>query len=484
MQDFTDQTQRMLDYYGLYQDPFGELVDASVFSGAGERLELAEHIRHLLSFSPQDCLLMAPTGGGKRAISHQVIRLLDDDWRIAWIDGSEIDRLDSASRELIGQLGLGLKTDGDTASLYRNMADAIAQRTEDGENFLLIVQQADLLPADVQTWLQSMRTLAPRTESRLRQLWLASSATAIAQSDNDDHWYRLVLEPLNGADAEVYLNDRFAASGQPNGIPIDANDVARLNDLAGGLPGELNQVVRDYLIAGTFKTTERKQGFPLTHVLAGAGVVTLIVLTVLYSNRGDSPEEADNTVELAETESLVQDADEPLESEVQQRLADAVARVEARRQEAEAAEAAAQAEADAAANESPQPPAPQPEPAPASTPQATPEPQVESQPEPAPDAETAPAASPSSLAGAADNEYTLQLVGVRNRASVEAILAELDNPERYDIITSSYQDRPWYVLIHGRYTGPSAARADIANLPARFRDQEPWARTFGSLRNN
>lgn len=477
MQDFTDQTQRMLDYYGLYQDPFGELVDASVFSGAGERLELAEHIRHLLSFSPQDCLLMAPTGGGKRAISHQVIRLLDDDWRIAWLDGGEIDRLDGASRELIGQLGLGLKTDGDTASLYRNMADAIAQRTDDGENFLLIVQQADLLPADVQTWLQSMRTLAPRTESRLRQLWLASSATAIAQSDNDDHWYRLVLEPLSGADAVVYLNDRFAASGQPNGTPIGDNDIARLNDLAGGLPGELNQVVRDYLVAGTFKTTERKQGFPLTHVLAGAGVVTLIVLTVLYSNQGGSPEEADDAVELAEIEPLTSAAEEPLESEVQQRLADAVARVEARRQEAEAAEAAAQAEAEGTL----EPAAPEP---------STPAPQPAAEPEPAP--VTAPVASPAPapqpaqglLANAADNEYTLQLVGVRNRASVEAILSELDNPERYDIVTSSYQGRPWYVLIHGRYSGPSAARADIANLPARFRDQEPWARTFSSLRNN
>lgn len=482
MQDFTDQTQRMLDYYGLYQDPFGELVDASVFSGAGDRLERVEQVRHLLSFSAQDCLLMAPTGGGKRAICHQVIRLLDDDWRIAWIDGSEIGRLDAASRELIGQLGLGLKSDGDTASLYRNMADAIAQRTDDGENFLLIVQQADLLPMDVQTWLQSMRTLAPRAESRLRQVWLAGSATAIAQSDNDDHWYRLVLEPFSGADAVVYLNDRFAASGQPNGIPIGDNDVARLNDLANGLPAELNQVARDYLIAGTFKTTERKQGFPLTHVLAGAGVVTLIGLTVLYSNQDGSDEVVEPVVEPVTT------AEEPpLESEVQQRLADAVARVEARRQEAEAAQAAAES----AANSS----------APAQTPDPEPAAPQPAEPEPAPTAATSPATAPATspattpapastavesglLASAADNEYTLQLLGVRNRSSVETILAGLDNQEQYDIVTSSYQNRPWYVLIHGRYRGPAAARADIANLPARFRDQEPWVRSFASLRNN
>ncbi|WP_108126376.1 SPOR domain-containing protein [Saccharospirillum mangrovi] len=483
MQDFTDQTQRMLDYYGLFQDPFGDQADATVFSGAGERLEVAEHLRHLLSFSPQDCLLMAPTGGGKQAIAHQVIRLLDDEWRVAWIDGGDIDRLDSASRELIGQLGLGLKTDGDTASLYRNMADATAQRSNDGENFLLVVQNADLLSPDVQTWLQSMRTLAPRTDIRLRQLWLASSATAIAQSDNDDHWYSLVLEPFTAAEAAAYLNDRFAGSGQANGVPIKDSDIARLNDMAGGMPGELNQVVRDYLIAGTFKTTERKQGFPLTHVLAGAGVVTLIVLTVLYSNQGGEPDVEEPVAELALPEPTDSQA---IESEVQQRLAEAVARVEARREEAAAAEAEAADQAEtAAATTQPSQPAPSPQPAAqastqTATPATTPTP---SAPAPQP-ATAAPSQGSGLMANAADNEYTLQLVGVRNRASVESILAELPNQERYDIVTSSYQGRPWYVLIHGRYSGPSAARADIANLPARFRDQEPWARTFASLRNN
>lgn len=475
MPDFTDQTQRMLDYYGLFQDPFGEQADASVFSGAGERSELAEHLRHLLSFSAQDSLLMGPTGAGKRIMAHHVIKMLDDDWRVAWIDGSEVDRLDSASREMIGQLGLGLKADGDTASLYRNMADAIAQRTDDGENFLLVVQHADLLPPDVQTWLQSMRTLAPRVESRLRQLWLASSATAIAQSGNDDHWYKLVLEPLSGHDAVLYLRDRFTASGLPDGLPVDPNDINRLNDLAGGLPGELNQVVRDYLIAGTFKTTERKQGFPLTHVLAGAGVVSLIVLTVLYSNQGSEPVEESVVLDLVEPE--VEEA--PLESEVQQRLADAVARVEARRLEAEAA--AAEAASEPEPESEPEPPAAPSTPAQTASPAQTATPAPAATPQPAAPAQ--PAAS-GLFAAAANSEYTLQLVGVRNRAAVESILAELPNPERYDIVTSSYQGQPWYVLIHGRYAGPSAARADIINLPARFREQEPWARTFGSLRNN
>lgn len=474
MQDFPDQTQRMLEYYGLAQDPFGEQVDATVFSSAGERSEVAEHLRHLLSFSAQDVLLMAPSGGGKRTLAHQVIKLLDDEWRVAWIDGSEVDRLDGASRELIGQLGLGLKADGDTASLYRNMADAISQRTQDGENFLLVVHQADQLPADVQTWLQSLRTLAPQTDSRLRQLWLAGSATAIQQADNDDHWYSLVLEPLSGPEAVTYLRDRFAGAGQLNGIPIEAKDVTRLNDLAGGLPGELNQVVRDYLIAGTFKTTERKQGFPLTHVLAGAGVVTLIVLTVLYSNQAGSPDEVEpQQPNVAEAEP---DAATAAESEVQQRLAEAVARVEARREEAAAAEAEGEetqqpAETDRQATAQPEPAETQPA-EPASEPEPA-EPEAEPEPEPR-----------GLFARAGDDEYTLQLVGVRNRSSVEAILSGLDNPQNYDIVESTYQGRPWFVLIHGRYAGPSAARADIANLPADFREQEPWARTFASLRNN
>lgn len=488
MQDTPDQLQRMLDYYGLAQDPFGEQVNATVFSNAGDRTELAEQFKHLLTFSPQDCLLMAPAGGGKATLAHQVLKRLDEEWRVAWINALEAHQLDVLVRELIGQLGLGLKADGDIASAFRNIADVIRQRTEDGEYFLLIVQHADQLATDVQQWLLSLRSLSPRPDCRLRQLWLASSATAIEQADSDEYWYALVLEPFSAADALTYLKDRFAGAGQLEGVPIEARDVSRLNELAGGLPGELNQVVRDYLVAGTFKSTERRQGFPLTHVLAGAAVVTVVVLTVLYSQQASQ----DSPAPSASSE-VVEEVGQP--SEVQQRLAEAAARIEARRQESQTSETELESpsEPSGSASNAELEFTDDPEILAGSDAQvatnAASSPEIESPPPQSSgevqDSDSEPSDQAEALSlmeQASDKEYTLQLLGVRDRQAVERVLSGLDDANGYEIIDSTYQGEPWYVLIHGQYEDAAAARADISNLPPDFASQSPWPRTFASLR--
>lgn len=480
MQDMPDQTQRMLDYYGLARDPFGEDVDDAVFSGVAERSDTVEQLKHLLTFSPQDCLLMAPAEGGKRHLAREVLRRFDDEWLVAWLDAGSASQLDIICRELIGQLGLGLRVDSDTASLFRNIADAIAQRTSDGENFLLIVEHADRWSEEVQSWVQSLHTLATQTDLRMRQLWLAESATAIEQASNDELWFVLVLEPFTETDAAGYLRDRFAAAGHLDTVPIDSRDIARLNDLAHGLPGHLNQVVSDYLIAGTFKTTERRQGFPLTHVIAGSAVVTLLVLVFLYSRGGDEPVPE---IAVSDTETDVASAN----SEVQQRLAEAVARVETRQQEGAGVD-----NADTVPAAKPEiPPAPATEP-PAAAESEEPTVVQATEPEPSntesapssPSPGTAGSSLPGWLAEASDSQYSLQLLGVRDRAAIVRLVEDQTNPEQFGILTTQLDSRPWHVLVYGLYPDSAAARADIPNLPDDFSDQSPWARTVADLKSS
>lgn len=481
MQDMPDQTQRMLDYYGLSRDPFGEQVDDAVFSSVAERSDTVEQLKHLLTFSPQDCLLMAPAEGGKRHVSREVLRRFDDEWRVAWLDADSAGQLDIICRELIGQLGLGLRVDSDTASLFRNMADAIAQRTADGENFLMVVEHADRWGGEVQSWVQSLHTLAAQPDLRMRQLWLTESATAIEQAGNDELWFVRVLEPFTEADAAGYLRDRFAAAGHLDSVPIAARDIARLNDLAHGLPGHLNQVVSDYLIAGTFKTTERRQGFPLTHVIAGSAVVTLLVLVFLYSRGGEAPTQQAITADDAASDNRIAAAD----SEVQQRLAEAVARVEARQQDNdEAAPVTAPEPPPEPAVEPPAADEPETAPAPAE-PETAPEPdpvEPAPAPEPAPANPPVEASLPDWLAEAGDTQYSLQLLGVRDRAAIERLRAAQPDPDRYGIVTTRLDDRPWHVLVYGLYPDSATARADIPNLPEAFSSQSPWARNVADLK--
>lgn len=77
--------------------------------------------------------------------------------------------------------------------------------------------------------------------------------------------------------------------------------------------------------------------------------------------------------------------------------------------------------------------------------------------------------------------YTLQVVGVRDRGSLEALVAELDNPERYEIVSTTFEGQPWYVLTHGRYETAETARSDIGQLPQDLRRYEPWPRPWSEL---
>ena len=76
--------------------------------------------------------------------------------------------------------------------------------------------------------------------------------------------------------------------------------------------------------------------------------------------------------------------------------------------------------------------------------------------------------------------YTLQLLGAWSRSNVEALVARYSNSELYWYETNM-QNRPWYVLIHGSYPTPSAARAAVAGLPAALRDQQPWVRNMDDV---
>ncbi|MDX1268199.1 MAG: hypothetical protein R3311_12630, partial [Oceanisphaera sp.] len=110
-------------------------------------------------------------------------------------------------------------------------------------------------------------------------------------------------------------------------------------------------------------------------------------------------------------------------------------------------------------------------------------------PEPAPEP-TAPEPTPAAAAGALPNwlaaasgtQYSLQLLGVRDRAAIVRLIEDQADPDQFGIVTTQLDGRPWHVLVYGLYPDSATARADIPNLPADFSDQSPWARNVADLK--
>jgi DamX protein len=471
--DLSEQSERMQSFYGLKYDPFGALVDAMVFSGAGGRYEIAETIRHLLTYSPQDGLVIGPIGSGKRMLTQHVLKMLEDHWRIAWLDGSEVETTDELLKEIVGQLGLGLKVEPDADSMVAQINQVIAERAESGEAFLLVIQYADQLVEPLLALAARFRTPS-QLETRLRQLWLVESDESISGLHEDD-WFSYPLNALSDDDAALYLKDRLVAAGNVGDLPFTPKDIIRLNQMSKGSLLALNELARDYLIGTTFRTAEKTKGFPITHMIAGIAALTIVSIALLYNL--NEKKGAVTQVELTPTT-------EPLSS-VQQKLADAAAKIEAKTQQvtetpelvseqgvapnpvanSQAIEVVEPSEVGAGAT--------------GTAKDETVPVKVESA-----NAALAPKseAATNLLARAKDAQFTMQLIGVHDRNKLNVVVQEFSEPNLVDIVETTYEGKPWYVLIYGQFDSKIEAQNAVGSLPKSFEKQTPWIRTFSAIR--
>jgi len=77
--------------------------------------------------------------------------------------------------------------------------------------------------------------------------------------------------------------------------------------------------------------------------------------------------------------------------------------------------------------------------------------------------------------------YTLQLVGSRNRASVEKFVRDHKIAQPYAIFERKLDGRPWYSLVAGDYPDRDSAAAARERLPESLARSGVWPRTFESI---
>ncbi len=85
------------------------------------------------------------------------------------------------------------------------------------------------------------------------------------------------------------------------------------------------------------------------------------------------------------------------------------------------------------------------------------------------------------LASRVPHRYTLQLVGGRERRSLEQFILRNRIAPPYAIFERRLDGRPWYSLVAGDYDDRDAAVAARARLPRQLRDAGVWPRTFESI---
>ncbi|RDE19105.1 NACHT domain-containing protein [Motiliproteus coralliicola] len=80
--------------------------------------------------------------------------------------------------------------------------------------------------------------------------------------------------------------------------------------------------------------------------------------------------------------------------------------------------------------------------------------------------------------------YTLQMLGARQEKSVGRFVASMPEQEKLKRFYTFYKQKPWYVVVYGRYSSRSAAMAAIGDLPPALRARRPWARSIAGVQDD
>jgi len=74
------------------------------------------------------------------------------------------------------------------------------------------------------------------------------------------------------------------------------------------------------------------------------------------------------------------------------------------------------------------------------------------------------------------DHYSLQILGARLEATLEAFIAEKSIVQPHYAIQLIRGGQPWYMLLVGDYASASEAMNAVSSLPVALQNQQPWPR--------
>ena len=80
--------------------------------------------------------------------------------------------------------------------------------------------------------------------------------------------------------------------------------------------------------------------------------------------------------------------------------------------------------------------------------------------------------------------YTLQLLGAREKESIERFLQAYSQLEGLRSFATMFKGKPWYVVVYGSFSDRKQAIAAVKTLPARLKKQRPWARSMKGIHSD
>src|SRR5215472_2044575 len=238
---------KLLDFFGLTQQPFGVTPDPSFLYLSRTHREALASLIYGIENGLGFLALIARPGMGKTTLLFHLLAKFQSSARSAFLFQTQC-----TSREFLQFLlsDLGLETDGshDLVRMHEQLNHHLLREARAGKRFIVLVDEAQNLEPSV---LETVRLLSNFETpcAKLLQIVLSGQpelGNKLARHDMVQLQQRVSslnrLEPLSGVETQQYIEHRLRLSGYKGGSLLSPEAMALVTEFSKGIPRNINNL--------------------------------------------------------------------------------------------------------------------------------------------------------------------------------------------------------------------------------------------------
>ena len=445
----------------------------------GERIQQLDMLLHIQEFSSMIAVITGHAQMGKTALLESAVSQLSIHHQVISFSAAETQSENQVLHLVSDQLHVNHD--------WQSIEQAVLDIHQQGETVNVLIDDAHLLSFEL------LEILAARAVNEDGwHLVLTGDDTLfdkMLQVQNDLHHSNLIhhieLAAINVEEATDFAAEFFKREGAES-VAISQQKIEHLWALTSGVPGKF----LDALLNEKQEKVVEASRFPLGHVAAVCLIAIALVFSSIYQEEGNELDAVEQIIasssEIIEPQSTVAEkqaqADERLESGFNTRsksneIVSDTSQIDINTKPAKQPPLAVKGSeptidqskaltANATLTNAP-----------------TAELKAESV---VKIAESKPKPPLHPLLEAPANGFALQLLGVRNRASAEKVMAEFKQvlgSDQLSVYETTYKGQPWFVVVYGPVNTKKAANLKAGSIAKRLQNQ-PWVRPMAKIQED
>lgn len=243
-------------HFGFREDPFGAAADPKFLYFSREHAEALAALHYGLLERRGVLVLAAPPGMGKTSMLHHLLKHWKDK-----ADTAFLYRPPETREEMIAGVleDLGLEAGPNYAESCRRLRDQAVESRRLGRRLLLFFDEAQGIPPEVLEEIRRLSNLETPDEKLLDILLAGQAGLALAEALGQRVAIWAEMEALDAAEVRRYVEHRMRAAGRPRGGVFSRGALARIAELSGGIPRNINTICFQALSAA-FAQGEKRVG--------------------------------------------------------------------------------------------------------------------------------------------------------------------------------------------------------------------------------